>query len=639
MSDVSPRALRFRTDTPLSVETTSDKERTHAVPSPARTESLPPEEDGRHEGIPHLRRSTRATRGLIGESYEDKGSSPFHMDEYELKMVHIVDAPYETAYAVTTDPRSMKEAMRGHLKAEWLEAAEIEFSALQGMGTWDLEPVDLPEGRSAMPSMWVFKTKLDQNGDLIKRKGRLVALGCYQRAGIDFQETFAPTMRTSTLRMIIAIANFHEFELHQSDVSNAYLHADLEEVIYLRQPEGFDDGTKRVLLLRKPLYGLRQSAARWGDLLCATITESGHDQSENDPCLFTVTHKETRELVLAVATHVDDMVQAGKRENIRRFQEALDAKFKVIHEGEMKWILGMEVVRDLDKGTIGMVQGKYCKEILEKFEMTQCNPKNTPLPGSFKLNRKDEGDQEPSEMPYREVVGSVMYLSTCTRPDLAYAMGVLTQRFGCPTAETWNASKMVLKYLKGTCEMGISYDKSHNQLVAYVDSDWAGDKETRRSTTGYVIMFCGGPVSWRSGLQKSPAGSSAEAEYVALGELVKEVVYLRRVASELGCEQVGPTEVFVDNDAAIKIANNGYSARRLRHIEISWHISRHAIKEGKARLTKIASAENPADILTKALAFPAFSKHRDFIMGGSKRVGGPPQEGVEVAVNPPPPAA
>ena len=582
-----------------------------------------------------VRRSSRRTRGLIGEQYMQQDVSPVHHDKWteqqkETALIVFDDSPREIAYRVTDEPLTLTQALAGPLHAEWREAADIEYNALQSMGTWEKEPIELPPGRTAIGSKWVFKVKYNPDGTIRKFKGRIVALGCHQEEGVDYNETYAPTMRSSTLRIVLAAANQNDFDINQSDVSNAYLHADLKETIYLRQPDGYRDGTGRVLVLCKPLYGLKQSAMLWNGKLTTTIQEYGGVQSQNDPCLFTI-RDDMDNLLIMIATHVDDLVQAGNETEIQRFQDRLDEQFKVVHEGELRYILGMEVKRDYEKNTLGVVQRKYSLDVVEKFGMKACNVKNTPLPGGFKLAPKSQEDEEDTDAPYRQLVGSVMYLATCTRPDLSYAMCVLTRRFDTPTKATWEAANMVLKFIKGTPDTGLLYKQSKSpQLVAFVDSDWAGEEETRKSTTGYVIMFCGSPVSWRAGLQKNVSTSSTEAEYVALCECTKEVVYLRRIVEECGCKQDGPTTIHVDNEAAVKLAHNQYGGRRTKHIELQFHFTRSKIMSGEVILTRISSAENPADIFTKALAFPAFRKHSKAILGGGAGQEAPEREGVKI---------
>jgi len=358
--------------------------------------------------------------------------------------------------------------------------------------TWDI--VNVPKGTNVIGCKWVFKTKRDARGNIIRFKARLVAKGYNQKEGIDYFETFSPVTRYSTLRVLFALAAYEGWELEQSDVTTAFLNAELDEEVYMEQPvpfqERFGEGVCR---LRKGLYGLKQANRNWNLKINDWLLQFGFDRSQVDPCLY-VYRDGVKVLILAL--YVDDMTYASNCiVLIGRFKKEIADSFKLTHEGDLHFILGMEVIRDRMVRMLQVKQERYIKDVLKRFDMMDCAISMTPAEPGLKLTTEmcptEYADKEVMKSrPYRELVGSLLYLSVCTRPDITQAVSVLTRYVANPGEQHWIAAKKVLRYLKGTIDVGLSYGLEHEttRLFAYADSDWGMDLDTRRSTSGVLVM-------------------------------------------------------------------------------------------------------------------------------------------------------
>lgn len=336
--------------------------------------------------------------------------------------------------------------------------------------------------------------------------------GCSQKPGIDFSETFSPVARFDSIRSLLAVAAAKDFEIAQIDVKTAFLYDDLTETIYMEQPDGFEDGTNRVCLLNKSLYGLRQVPRQWHAKFDNFMKEFGLEPTTADPCIYTSEGGE-----LLVALYVDDGLVIGKSKlEIDKLLKSMQQKFEIT-SSDATCYLGVEIIRNREEKTIRLIQTAYAKAVLKKFGMTSCNSVATPADSSITLKINVNNDLK--TVPYRQLVGSLMYLAVVTRPDLAYTVATLSRFLDSPTNKHWNAGKRALRYLAGTTDLGITYgrDKS-NELVAYSDADWANCVSTRKSVSGVVLLLNGGPVVWFSRKQGVVATSTTDAEYVAAHE-------------------------------------------------------------------------------------------------------------------------
>lgn len=417
----------------------------------------------------------------------------------------------------TNTPISPEEALSSPDAHLWRKTMEEEMNAHKVNKTWIL--TDLPVDKKAIPNKWVFKIKRDNNGNAIKYKARLVVKGCSQRQGIDYEETFAPVIRYNTLRFLIALAAKHNLEIRQLDAVTAFLNGELKEDIYMKQPNEFSDGTKQVCKLQKSLYGLKQASRIWNEALNSVLVKFGLKRNDADQCVY---HRIEGESIIIVAVYVDDVVifsNHKKWEN--ELCSTLSSNFQMKNLGEAKQVLGTRIIRDRKSGTISIDQTQYLLDVLDRFRMSDCNPVSTPLDLNQKISLKfcpksDEERQEMAEIPYEQLIGCLQFAAQVTRPDICFAVNLLSRYKANPGKAHWGAAKRILRYIKGTINKRLVYTNTPTQIQAYCDADYASDLDERKSTTGYVFMFQGSAISWKSKRQKTIALSSTESEYMSV---------------------------------------------------------------------------------------------------------------------------
>ena len=502
------------------------------------------------------------------------------------------------------EPKTVKEARSGENQLQWIEAMQNEINSLKEHQVWDL--VELPPGRKAIGSKWIFKCKTDAEGNVERYKARLVAQGFNQKYGIDYEETFSPVVRFESVRTILALAANLGFKLHQMDIKTAFLNGELEEEIFMRQPEGFIEAGKEdmVCKLKRSIYGLKQSARCWNTELDHKLRDIGFVQSRNDPCIYT---RVTGGELVVIAVYVDDIIQAGKNEKeIGEIKKSISKKFDAVDMGPLHYFLGVKVVQN-DHG-VWIGQPSYIRELLRKFRMEDSNPVETPADVSMKLKKAEENETMADKQMYQSAVGSILYVSTRTRPDISYAVGSCARFSADPTKSHWAAVKRIMRYLKGTINVGILYNlKDQKDLIGYSDADWAGDINDRKSTSGYVFQISGGAVSWRSKKQSCVALSTAEAEYMALASATQEAMWMKQLIADLHTNILKkPVRIYEDNQSAICITKNHQYHGRSKHIDIKFHFTRDQVSSGNVEVVYCKSEEMVADMLTKPLCGPQF---------------------------------
>jgi hypothetical protein len=526
------------------------------------------------------------------------------------------------AYALTVaedtavqEPSTYSEAVTSSESAQWVVAMNEEIESLHKNQTWEL--VKLPRGAKTVGCKWIFKKKEGIPGvEDARFKARLVAKGYSQREGMDFNEVFSPVVRHSSIRVLLAMVALYDLELEQLDVKTAFLHGELEETIYMHQPEGFivEGKEDHVCQLRRSLYGLKQSPRQWYKRFDSFMIRHGYTRSSYDSCVY------YRQLAdgsfVYLLLYVDDMLIAAKSMlEIKRLKSLLGDEFEMKDLGAAKKILGMEIHRDRKAGKLYLSQKKYIEKVLERFGMHNSKPVSTPLGAHFRLSaalapQSEEEEQFMSRVPYSSAVGSIMYAMVCTRPDISQAVSVVSRYMANPGKVHWQAVKWILRYLRGTTNVGLVYDRGsgiNSSVIGYVDSDYAGDLDKRRSLTGFVFTLSGCAISWKATLQSTVALSTTEAEYMAAAEAVKEAIWLRGLVSDLGLQQ-DDTVVFCDSQSAIHLTKNQMYHERTKHIDVRYHFLREVVTQGDITVKKIATAENPADMLTKPLPILKF-KH------------------------------
>lgn len=442
------------------------------------------------------------------------------------------------------EPKSYKEAIKSKDNKQWVEAMNDEYQSLIKNGTWVL--VDPPKGQAVIDNRWVFRIKEKPNGEIDRYKARLVVRGFTQCYGIDYTETFSPVVRFTSVRAIFALAAHRGMRVYQFDVKTAFLYGDLKENVYMQQPVGFEDGSNKVCKLIKSLYGLKQASRCWNEKFTYFIKKFEFKVCESDPCVFV---RKVGEDTIILAIYVDDgLVAAANEVVIKPLIDYLNEHFE-IKTAIANHYLGFEVNQRPD-GAIHLSQAAYVRKVLNRFGMQDANAVSTPADGNQHLSL-NEGEKVAS-FPYREAVGSLMYLNIGTRPDIAFAVSLVSRFMERPAEIHVTAVKRILRYIKGTARHGILFEKTNNlSFYAYSDSDFAMDLVQRKSTTGQLGQSI---ISWASELQKCVALSTAEAEYIAASEASREIIWLQRLLDELiERSQHEKPVLFVDNQSAVKL--------------------------------------------------------------------------------------
>jgi transposase InsO family protein len=496
-----------------------------------------------------------------------------------------------------SEPATLEEALSSPDAEQWRQAMDEEMASLHANHTWTLEA--LPDGVRPIPVKWVFKLKKDAGGNVERFKARLVAKGYRQREGIDFDEVFAPVSKHSTLRALLATVAAEDLELHQLDIKTAFLNGEIEEDIYAQQPPGYEEGGGSLAChLHRALYGLRQAPRMWHARLKKELELFGFCESEADPSLFISMRKDDTVYLLV---YVDDILIAAKHaETIRDTKATLMHSFEARDLGEASLYLGMTITRDRTNKTIKLAQERMTSDIIHKFGLDEAKTKTTPMSTSIQLT-KDTGEPlDLAQYGYTQLVGSLMYLSVCTRPDIAQSVGALARYMARPTTAHWQAAVGVLRYLAGTKDYGVCFRGGDTTCVGYCDADFAGDTDTRRSTTGYVFVMAGGAISWSSRRQQTVAASTTEAEYMAAAHAAKEALWLRKLRRDLRLS-VDTINIRADNQGAIKLLKNPISSMRSKHIDIIYHFARERVARKEVAFEYIKTDLMVADCLTKAV--------------------------------------
>lgn len=503
------------------------------------------------------------------------------------------------------DPTSYEEAVKSE---KWRSAMDLEIAAIVKNETWEL--VSLPIGAKRIGVKWVYKTKLNENGEIDKCKARLVVKGYAQKHGIDYNEVFAPVARWDTIRMVLAIAAQKGWTVFQLDVKSAFLHGELSETVFIEQPLGYvQEGEEdKVYRLKKALYGLKQAPRAWYSRIEGYFIKEGFARCSYEPTLFVKTEGGK---ILVVSLYVDDLIYTGNDVGMcEKFKKSMKLEFDMTDLGKMKYFLGVEVQQS-SKG-IHLCQRKYAREILDRFGMGSCNSVKNPMVPGTKLS-KEVGGADVDATLFKQMVGSLMYL-TATRPDMMYVVCLISRYMAKPKEAHMLAAKRVLRYLKGTLDLGVFYKRGvKDVLLAFTDSDYAGDVDDRKSTSGYVFLMCEGAVSWSSKKQPVVALSTTEAEFVAAAACACQGVWMKRILNQLGHTNCKCISVLCDNNSTIKLSRNPVMHGRSKHIDVRFHFLRDLTRDGAVKLEYCGTNEQVADVMTKPLKLETFEKFRKLL--------------------------
>jgi len=536
-----------------------------------------------------------------------KGSSSYFTLPEALEFAHFSHSQALPAIARSDYPQTYADAMSRPDAQLYHDAACKEIDALIENQTWEL--AKLPPGRKAIGSRWVFLIKHKADGSVERYKARLVAQGFSQRPGLDYGETFASTIKWPTLRAILAIGAFEDLEIESVDISSAFLNGDIDAEMYMKQPEGFPQGDKDLVLrLKKSIYGIKQAPRIWHDKLNSVLEEIGFKKVLSDNSLWIFIKDGVR---IIIPVFVDDLTIVSKdKSSINSVITHLEKYFKLRRLGPIDFLLGVKIRRDRPKHSIHLSQKQYIVDILARYGFSDCTPVGTPINPGTTLS-EDQCPSTPEEIeemrtiPYISAVGSLLYLAIATRPDIAYAVGLLARFNIRPGKAHWAAVKHLFRYLKGTMdlELTLSPDATTSEMfVGYSDADHGGDKDTGYSTGAYVMKMGNGAISWRSKLQGVVSLSTTEAEYIAAAHAGQEVKWLHNLLTELGYTFKGPHTLYMDNLSAISVTHNPEHHGRMKNLDLKYLWLRDEVANKKSiRTVHCPTDFMPADILTKPL--------------------------------------
>jgi hypothetical protein len=552
-------------------------------------------------------------------------------------------------------PRNRNEARRSNYWSEYFQAERVEMQTHLDNQTWTMVPrSELEKGTKIMPTKWVYDDKiaLDSHGSpyISRFKARLTAMGNFQRAGIDFFDTFASVMRTQTFRMLIVIRLLHEDnKLEQWDVKAAFINAPFRdgECLYISQPDGHQEEGREtcVLKLNKALYGTRQAAAAWQKYLKELFLEAGFVPYLKDEAVYYAWTSDRMGFCI-VGTHVDDMFPcfnaAGKglRDHLWK---VLTAGMTLTDEGDATWALKTKIQHDAKVGVTKISQGAYSAEMLSRFGFLDAKPSSTPAYDSGPMSVMAEADlpQTPEEAaanlllhPFFEVIGCFWWLVSISRPDLMVAVHMASRYVNRPSEKLWQWLCKMMRYLKGTMELGLVYERpkmtsigngsdgaplrliptSVRLLSGAADSSFA-DAPKKKTTLGHCIMMCGNLVDYSTKVSTRVLDSSTDAECSSLVLVGRANTWWRDILKEIGLFQLNdPTLVKEDNTSAIALTAHG-SAKRSRHFDIAFFKLKDMVEFGEMQLTAVKTHENEGDFFTKNLPPAVFIKHRGTLMG------------------------
>ena len=512
---------------------------------------------------------------------------------------------------VEEEPTSFEEAWwHPDLKAreKWRAAIRLEFHSMIKRGVWRNRSMrNKPGGKTLVKSKWVFKIKRDG-----RYRARLVACGYSQVPGVDYTENYSPVVNDVTFRIMLVLWILKCWDAKIIDIETAFLEGDLDEEIYMRVPDGYyevfeENDEEEALELLKPIYGLVQAARQfWKKMIFILTTKLNFKAGKVDPCLLTRTDEDG---TVMVALYVDDCLCIGDNAALESLKKGLvEAGLIIKVQDDLTDYLSCEIkVNDAGNGGT-LRQPHLIKNLKEKFgtmveKMQRYQTPGTPGTGVLRPLNESQKIMADDQKIFRSGVGMLLYLVKHSRPDIANAVRELSKSMDGATLAGLKELKRVIKYVIDTEEYGLKIEPKQDDvkwsLVAYTDSDWAGDKESRISISGYILYFAGVPIAWRSKAQKNITLSSSEAEYVALSDCVKDVRFVMQILTELGVDYPKPVVVKIDNVGAMFMAENISSSARTRHIDVRLKFVNEFIEQGEIKVVFVRSADNDADVFTK----------------------------------------
>jgi hypothetical protein len=485
-----------------------------------------------------------------GGAWAVEDRSPALLEDFDgMEFVFVA----ETADAEALEPRTLAEARRRPKWPHWEKAILEELETLKAAGTWRLE--DAPPRANIISSKWVLKAKKDVAGNVMRYKARLVTQGFSQIGGVDYNDTYALVAKLASTHAVIAMANRLGMEMHQINIKGAYLNGELNEneVLYMQHPPGYKDSNAgtRVLRLIKTLYSLKQSGCRWYQKLSSIFVSLGFKQCAVDQAVYFKVIKLKGELIIVVV-HVDDCtIVASTIRLIEELKARLRKHVEVTDLGELHWMLGIEVKRDHAGRTMHLSQQAYIDAILRRYNLDDLKPLSTPMDHQVRLS----SEQAPAsaaeftmmrDVPYREAVGALNWATLAMCPDITFTVTTVARFAAKPRPAHWDAVKQIFCYLKGTCDLWLTYGEESSPLEGYADTNGSMAKD-RCTISGYAFLIDGAAVSWSSKRQEIVSLSTTESEYVVAMHGGKEALWLRSLISEVFGKLTSPITLFSDN--------------------------------------------------------------------------------------------
>jgi hypothetical protein len=524
-------------------------------------------------------------------------------------------------------PKTYEEAMASPWAVKWKEAMQNEITALMENGTWDeIKLSDMKSASNVTKSKWVFDIKYNRDGTINKFKARFVVCGYSQIQGLDYDRSFSATLKATSFRLLLALAVKSNLAVEHIDISNAFTQAHIDDVdIYVTPPKGFET-TGKVLKLKRALYGTMQAGRLFQLELRKRLISMGFTPCVSDPCMYVCNTPNGK---LIIGAYVDDLIVCHDNPKIfnkfmDRFLDPKQGGFKGKHLGTLDWFLGIGV--DVSKGCIRISQKSYISNLMQRFLPTKTHhshstPCTSDAIAALGAPKSDEERERMKSIPYLQIVGSLLYISTMTRPDINFVMSKLCMHMADPNLKCYELALNVLLYLDKTKDMVIQFTSnpgtfdglhdhkqfiSHNlDFVTFSDASW-GDA---CPVYGYCCFMSDGPIAFCAKKLKS-AGSSCEAEYTAAYFASKEIEFIRNLLDELGSPFQGSVIIAVDNTAAIDVANDYGVSAKTKHFERATHYLREMVTHLKVKLVHVRSMNQLADIFTKALGKTDFQRIR-----------------------------
>ncbi|SOV04648.1 uncharacterized protein UDID_17159 [Ustilago sp. UG-2017a] len=489
---------------------------------------------------------------------------------------------------------TLKEALASNDAQQWQEAIRKELDGLEAMGTWEI--VDVPPNTRLVDSKIVLRLKLDADGIPVQHKARLVARGFTQREGIDFEETFAPVAPLSAIRALLSLAVERNWEVHQLDITMAYLNSTLNHVIYMKPPEGARVPKGKAYRVIKGLYGLKQLGREWNMEFDKFLRRSNFHRLDCAPCIYTRGEGDNFAIVVI---YVDDtLIIAPTLETVRRIKEEIGQRWRMEDGGNVSHFLGIKITRNREAKTMDLEQTSYVKQLLDEHLDKRRRKSSVPLQD---IPVPETAASMAERKEYPQIVGKLLWLSNGTRPDISQAVGVLARYMTQPSREHYNAAQKVLQYLDHTRDIHLQYgsDKQQDFLMAHSDTNWASNATAqRKSSSGSAVFVCGNLVAWKSALQRCTALSAVEAEFVAATEAAREILFFKHLFKTVGID-VGIPTIFSDNTGTIQVSKDPAQHWKLKHIDTKYHFIRDNVQDGKVKIKYINTADNLADLFTK----------------------------------------